>query len=146
LVIDVEPDDTIRGVWNMIILLTMVAVIVLVPLYVAFVTEQKPFTSHPLGIILFVIDITFGIDMYMATRMAYKDDRGANVADRWRITQEYLCSWFVVDLVAIFPLDLILSGYRSDWAPLLQGAKLLKFARLLRCGATCDPYAIWCAW
>ena len=49
----------------------------------------------------------FAIDIVFCFNQAYRDDNLVMVDDRVLIAKGYLGSWFLVDLLSIFPFDVI---------------------------------------
>ena len=55
----------------------------------------------------YTIDFLFLIDIILNFNMAYYDEDFAIIEDRCEIAKTYLMGWFVIDVLAIFPFDLI---------------------------------------
>ena len=69
--------------------------------------------NKPLGqcIIDILIDVLFIVDMLLNLRTVYYDEEGQLVLQPRTIYRKYLCShWFVIDFLAVFPFDIIVSG------------------------------------
>ena len=83
-----------------------------------------------------LIDALFLLDIIIIFNTSYLDDDFHVVYCRKKITQRYIKGWFIIDLLAVIPLDLILRT--SDMKGLVRFArigrmyKLIKLARLLR--------------
>lgn len=58
-------------------------------------------------VINYTIDILFLIDIFVNFNTAIYDDDMEVIEDRGTIARNYLSGWFIIDLVAILPLDLI---------------------------------------
>ena len=60
------------------------------------------------------------------------------VSDRKKIAKKYLKGWFFIDLVAIFPFDMLMTSANSKYNPLVRVArfgrlyKLVKLTKLMR--------------
>jgi hypothetical protein len=80
----------------------------------------------------------FGIDILVIFNSAFYDDEFQIVEDRWIISKAYLQSWFVIDLLAIMPFELILQGTTDNYQDIVRFArigrmyKLIKMIRLIR--------------
>lgn len=54
-----------------------------------------------------VFDILFTIDIFVQFVSAYHDDDYYLIDDLKNIAKNYLTTWFVIDVSAIFPFDLL---------------------------------------
>ena len=54
------------------------------------------------------MDIIFGIDILVNFMTSYYDDDFKLIDDRKTIAKKYLGGWFLPDLIAIFPFELII--------------------------------------
>lgn len=81
------------------------------------------------------IDILFLVDLISNFTVALQDDDFNIIDDRKVICYQYLKGWFVIDLVAILPLDQILSSDVNQFVRIARVGKLwklIKITRLLR--------------
>ena len=84
-----------------------------------------------------IVDGCFFVDIIIIFMSAYSDEDFKIVEDRKVIAKRYLTGWFAVDLLAIFPFDIIL-GQSDDMNHLIRFArigrlyKLVKLTKLLR--------------
>jgi potassium channel len=95
----------------MVILLIYTAFVV--PFKISFI-EEDPVV---LTIIDYMVDILFAIDIFVNFITAYDDEeRGVPVRNPKKIASNYLKSWFIMDLLACLPIDLImiLAGGGAD--------------------------------
>ena len=93
-------------------------------------------------IIHYITDLFFFIDMVLIFFSAYFDDNLKLVTDKFVIAKSYLLSWFIIDLLAIFPLHLVLTinenTQKEEYNDLVRLSrfgrlyKLFKLARLIR--------------
>jgi len=60
-------------------------------------------------IINYTIDICFLIDIIIIFNSAFYDGEFIVVEDRKIIAKEYLRGWFLIDLLAIIPFDLLMT-------------------------------------
>jgi Ca2+-binding EF-hand superfamily protein len=82
-------------------------------------------------------DIYFAFDIFLNFRTAYRTDEGDLIVDPKVIRQNYLSTWFAIDIAACFPLtyiELLITHLSADTQGGGFGAKLkaMKIARLLR--------------
>ena len=57
---------------------------------------------------------------------AYFDEREALVTDRWQIARRYLCGFFAVDVVSVFPGELLLLLIEPELASQARVVKLVR--------------------
>ena len=55
----------------------------------------------------FIIDFLFFVDIVIAFRTAYINDKGDEVTDNLKIAWNYVLSTFIIDLTATIPFDSI---------------------------------------
>ncbi len=71
--------------------------------------------TGPLVVIDLFVDIMFVFDIFINFRTTYVDEhKGEVVSDPARIAKHYLKGWFVIDVLAAVPFDLILFGIATD--------------------------------
>ena len=79
------------------------------------------------------MDILFFFDMIIIFNTAIYDDDFYIITDRAKITNDYLSSWFVLDLFCILPLDyLIRGGGSTNFIRLVRLGRINKFLKLLK--------------
>jgi len=62
-----------------------------------------------------IVDISFGIDMILTFMTSYNNaSTGKLVDDHKQIAKNYILSWFFIDLVSIFPIELIINAVRQS--------------------------------
>ena len=83
-----------------------------------------------LKIVHISVDIMFIIDILINFRTTYVSENDEVVSAPSKIAVHYFRGWFIIDLVAAIPFDLLLFGSDTDETTTLIG--LLKTARLLR--------------
>ena len=83
-----------------------------------------------------VVDTLFLFDVIFIFNTAFYDEDFKIIEDRKAIANQYLKSWFLVDILGIFPLELLVGG--SDINGVVRIArigrlyKLIKLTKLLR--------------
>lgn len=99
------PEDKNKVLWDLAVSLTLLVMSVYTPLHVSFANVDDGFTfGTTLNIIM---DLIFGIDIIVVFFSAYYNEDFKIIEDRKRIAIEYLKGWFLLDLVAIIPFDII---------------------------------------
>ncbi|CEM24679.1 unnamed protein product [Vitrella brassicaformis CCMP3155] len=82
-----------------------------------------------------LVDAIFILDLFVNFNTGIESD-GQVILDRRQIANKYLRGWFLFDLLASIPIDLIflwtVGGEKSTTAKYFRAFKLLKIARLLR--------------
>ncbi|PNF39564.1 Potassium voltage-gated channel subfamily H member 7, partial [Cryptotermes secundus] len=92
--------------------------------------KSKKYGDDPIVIIDLIVDVTFIVDILINFRTTYVNSNDEVVSHPGKIAVHYLRGWFLIDLVAAIPFDLLLFGSDTDETTTLIG--LLKTARLLR--------------
>uniref|UniRef100_A0A3B3ZUX1 Uncharacterized protein n=1 Tax=Periophthalmus magnuspinnatus TaxID=409849 RepID=A0A3B3ZUX1_9GOBI len=129
-----------KAVWDWLILLLVIYTAVFTPYSAAFllneVEEQRRrdcgYTCNPLNVVDLVVDVMFIVDIVINFRTTYVNQNDEVVSAPWRIATHYFKGWFLIDIVAAIPFDLLIfqSGSEEPQTTTLIG--LLKTARLLR--------------
>jgi CRP-like cAMP-binding protein len=129
-----EFHGNFKKMWTLSVLLLVVYSAIIIPLELAFPGEN--FSSDVTST---VVDIIFIFDVVLSFRTTYVDPNGDEVFDKTLIKENYLKTWFPIDLMACFPLELIVMLFSDGkneagniGATILL--RLLKFPRLLRMG------------
>ncbi|XP_015185534.1 PREDICTED: potassium voltage-gated channel subfamily H member 2 isoform X14 [Polistes dominula] len=127
-----------KAVWDWVILLLVMYTAIFTPYVAAFVLSEPDYNSKknkkygddPIVIIDFIVDVTFIVDIIINFRTTFVNNNDEVVSHPVKIAVHYLKGWFIIDLVAAIPFDLLLVGSDTDETTTLIG--LLKTARLLR--------------
>ncbi|XP_072274352.1 voltage-gated inwardly rectifying potassium channel KCNH7 [Pyxicephalus adspersus] len=127
-----------KAVWDWLILLLVIYTAIFTPYSAAFllndIEEQKRrtcgYSCNPLNVVDLMVDIMFIIDILINFRTTYVNQNEEVVSDPAKIAIHYFKGWFLIDMVAAIPFDLLIFGSGSDETTTLIG--LLKTARLLR--------------
>ncbi|XP_029386667.1 voltage-gated inwardly rectifying potassium channel KCNH7 [Echeneis naucrates] len=127
-----------KAVWDWLILLLVIYTAILTPYSAAFLLndqeEQKRrecgYSCSPLNVVDLIVDIMFIIDILINFRTTYVNLNEEVVSHPAKIAIHYFKGWFLIDMVAAIPFDLLIFGSGSDETTTLIG--LLKTARLLR--------------
>ncbi|KAJ8970267.1 hypothetical protein NQ317_017162 [Molorchus minor] len=134
-----------KAVWDWIILILVMYTAIFTPYVAAFLLgepdfnarKNKKYSEDPIVIIDLIVDVTFIVDILINFRTTYVSGNDEIVSDPVRIAVHYLKGWFLIDLVAAVPFDLLFFGTDTDELGLDKDETttligLLKTARLLR--------------
>ena len=132
-----HPGSPYKFAWDAFLAVLVVYSVVVVPLRIGFNEEASPRSA----IFWFEvsIDFVFIIDIVVNCRTAYLTAHGLLEKRPRQIARHYLLSWFVVDVSASIPVDLILLANQafmeddgSEERNSYRMTKLIKALRLLR--------------
>ncbi|XP_054614855.1 potassium voltage-gated channel subfamily H member 6a isoform X2 [Dunckerocampus dactyliophorus] len=129
-----------KAVWDWLILLLVIYTAIFTPYSAAFLLNEVEedrrrtcgYTCNPLNVVDLVVDVMFIVDILINFRTTYVNHNDEVVSHPGRIAQHYFKGWFLIDIVAAIPFDLLIfrSGTEEPQTTTLIG--LLKTARLLR--------------
>ncbi|GBP28292.1 Potassium voltage-gated channel subfamily H member 8 [Eumeta japonica] len=121
--------------WDWLILIATFYVAVVVPYNASFVEQGHPRISVTSDV---VVEALFIVDIVLNFRTTFVSKKGEVVSDSKAIALNYIRSWFVVDLLAALPFDLLYASdvYGADSTHgnvhLVKLTRLLRLARLLQ--------------
>ncbi|XP_062894066.1 potassium voltage-gated channel subfamily H member 6a isoform X1 [Mobula hypostoma] len=127
-----------KAVWDWLILLLVIYTAIFTPYSAAFLLNDQEeekrwecgYSCNPLAIVDLIVDIMFIIDIIINFRTTYVNENDEVVSHPAKIAIHYFKGWFLIDIVAAIPFDLLIFRSGSDETTTLIG--LLKTARLLR--------------
>ncbi|XP_039225785.1 potassium voltage-gated channel subfamily H member 2 isoform X1 [Crotalus tigris] len=127
-----------KAVWDWLILLLVIYTAIFTPYSAAFLLNNQDGRDHracgyscsPLNVVDLIVDIMFIIDILINFRTTYVNSNEEVVSHPAKIAIHYFQGWFLIDMVAAIPFDLLIFGSGSEETTTLIG--LLKTARLLR--------------
>ncbi|XP_049889540.1 potassium voltage-gated channel subfamily H member 6-like [Epinephelus moara] len=127
-----------KAVWDWVILLLVIYTAIFTPYSAAFLLSDQEETAmqtcgyscSPLDVVDFIVDIMFIVDIIINFRTTYVNSNDEVVSQSSRIAVHYFKGWFLIDMVAAIPFDLLI--YRSGEEVTTTLIGLLKTARLLR--------------
>ncbi|XP_019724451.1 potassium voltage-gated channel subfamily H member 8-like isoform X2 [Hippocampus comes] len=131
--------STCKAGWDWLILLATFYVAVTVPYNVCFIGDDDDLTrsttvSDIAVEILFILDIVFNF------RTTYVSKSGQVIFDARQICFHYLTTWFIIDLVAALPFDL-LYAFKVSVVSVVHLLKTVRLLRLLRLLQKMDRYS-----
>ncbi|XP_066943824.1 potassium voltage-gated channel unc-103 isoform X20 [Macrobrachium rosenbergii] len=104
-----------KAVWDWIILLLVIYTAVFTPYVAAFLLneQEKARKNHdqydsPIVYIDLIVDIMFMVDIVINFRTTYVNHNDEVVSHPGKIALHYLRGWFLIDVVAAIPFDLLL--------------------------------------
>uniref|UniRef100_A0A4W5K407 Potassium voltage-gated channel, subfamily H (eag-related), member 6a n=1 Tax=Hucho hucho TaxID=62062 RepID=A0A4W5K407_9TELE len=129
-----------KAVWDWVILLLVIYTAVFTPYSAAFLLNEVEdelrrscgYTCNPLNVVDLVVDVMFIVDILINFRTTYVNHNDEVVSHPGRIAQHYFKGWFLIDIVAAIPFDLLIFRSGSDEPQTTTLIGLLKTARLLR--------------
>jgi hypothetical protein len=136
----VHPEGNFKSIWANFLLFLLVYTAFITPYSIAFIDELQ----GSIYIVSIIVDILYALDIFITLNSSYYNDNGKLVVSRTKIFLSYLKSWLLLDILAIFPFQLIsptLSGNgadleendsNSDYNDILKLLRLPRIYRLIR--------------
>ncbi|CAL8389189.1 unnamed protein product [Boreogadus saida] len=111
-----------KAVWDWLILLLVIYTAIFTPYSAAFLLndleEQRRrecgYSCSPLNVVDLMVDIMFIVDILINFRTTYVNVNEEVVSHPARIAIHYFKGWFLIDMVAAIPFDLLIFGSGSD--------------------------------
>jgi CRP-like cAMP-binding protein len=126
------PGSTALNVWSLTILTLVLVQSVTLPLDTCFELEIFGDIGETLVTILFLMD--FGLNFIYP----FSDEDGNLVYKFRQIAERYVCSiWFLVDVLSIFPFELVASN--TQYTQQTKTIKMFKLMRMVRLGKVARP-------
>uniref|UniRef100_A0A672SP25 Voltage-gated delayed rectifier potassium channel KCNH4 n=1 Tax=Sinocyclocheilus grahami TaxID=75366 RepID=A0A672SP25_SINGR len=130
--------STFKAGWDWLILLATFYVAVTVPYNVCFIGDQDLTRSTTVTDI--AVEILFIIDIVFSFRTTYVSKSGQVIFDARLICIHYMTTWFIIDLVAALPFDL-LYAFKVSVVSVVHLLKTVRLLRLLRLLQKMDRYS-----
>lgn len=131
-----------KAVWDWVILLLVIYTAIFTPYSAAFllneVEEQRRrtcgYACNPLNVVDLVVDVMFIVDILINFRTTYVNHNDEVVSHPGRIAHHYFKGWFLIDIVAAIPFDLLIfrSGSEQEGDTVDVNASLLLLTLLSR--------------
>ncbi|KAI6241490.1 Potassium voltage-gated channel subfamily H member 6 [Aphelenchoides fujianensis] len=132
-----------KAVWDWIILLLVIYTAIFTPYVAVFLLRENQENSkrarftEPLEIVDLIVDIMFIVDIIINFRTTYVNDNDEVVSDPGKIARHYFTGWFIIDMIAAVPFDLLLANTNEEantttLIGLLKAARLLRLVRVAR--------------
>ncbi|XP_074841474.1 voltage-gated inwardly rectifying potassium channel KCNH2 isoform X5 [Carettochelys insculpta] len=111
-----------KAVWDWLILLLVIYTAVFTPYSAAFLLNEQEeasrracgYSCSPLTVVDLLVDIMFLIDILINFRTTYVNSNEEVVSHPARIAVHYFKGWFLIDMVAAIPFDLLIFGSGSE--------------------------------
>ena len=129
----IHPKGKIMSFWSPIVVILLIYTTTLMPYTLVFYDMEDTWDDSWF-VFQNVVDILFWTDLTINMFSSYYNDEGTLVTDRKKVIMTYVKTWFVIDLMACIPFDLIenaLSGDSSNTKK-IQLVRLSKLPRLYR--------------
>ncbi|KAK7134410.1 hypothetical protein R3I93_017732 [Phoxinus phoxinus] len=140
-----------KAMWDWIILLLVLYTAVFTPYSAAFLLNELEeerrhtcgYTCNPLNVVDVIVDVLFIIDIVITFRTTYVNQNNEVVTHPKRIAIHYIKGWFLIDMVAAIPFDLLFfrSGSDETTATLIGLLKTARLLRLVRVARKLDRYS-----
>ena len=103
----IYPDDNFKVLfWDITISIVLLVTCFVTPINLAFADEVEKVQWYV--IFTYCLDFVFLIDIFVNFFSAYQNDVFKMIDDRKVIAVNYIKGWFLIDLIAILPFDLIM--------------------------------------
>lgn len=99
----IYPKNQYKRNWDLFISILLIIACFITPIAIVFDLSAVHWV-----VINATIDILFFVDMVITFLSAYVTDEFVVVEDHASIAKDYLTSWFLIDLLAIVPFDLMI--------------------------------------
>ncbi|XP_058606583.1 potassium/sodium hyperpolarization-activated cyclic nucleotide-gated channel 1 isoform X2 [Onychostoma macrolepis] len=132
----IHPRSRVRHYYLMFMVILTFVNLITIPLDMAF-SEDMQGSSHKYWVVFNVFsDVMFCLDVGLNFQMGIFSEDGQAILDRKLIRNDYFKSWFTPDMVAAFPVDIIIIiveyYYHADTDVLMASklVRILMFARI----------------
>ena len=128
-------DNKFKIIWDIIISIILMLACMMTPVNLAFSDMEENVAWYTLEIIS---DCLFLGDIFVNFISAYEEDEMVEIDDRKLIALNYLKGWFIIDVVAIFPLEAVIkviqgtSESSTGVNSMVRIARIGKIYRLLK--------------
>ncbi|TSL75240.1 Potassium voltage-gated channel subfamily H member 6 [Bagarius yarrelli] len=134
-----------KATWDWVILLLVLYTAIFTPYSAAFLINELPenqrhvcnYACNPLNIVDAIVDVLFLVDILISFRTTYVNQNDEVVTHPKSIAIHYIKGWFLIDMVAALPYDMLIFKSGSDETTttligLLKTARLLRLVRVAR--------------
>ncbi|KAM4026655.1 voltage-gated delayed rectifier potassium channel KCNH8 isoform 1-T1 [Anomaloglossus baeobatrachus] len=132
--------STFKAAWDWLILLATFYVAVTVPYNVSFVDNDDLSSTRSTTVSDISVEILFITDIILNFRTTYVSKSGQVIFKARSICIHYVTTWFVIDLIAALPFDL-LYAFNVTVVSLVHLLKTIRLLRLLRLLQKLDRYS-----
>lgn len=119
-----------KAVWDWLILLLVIYTAIFTPYSAAFLlndqedvsNENCSYSCNPLSVVDLMVDIMFIIDILINFRTTYVNTNEEVVSHPGKIAIHYFKGWFLIDMVAAIPFDLLIFGSGTEEVSTTRGS------------------------
>uniref|UniRef100_A0A3P9ALA8 Voltage-gated inwardly rectifying potassium channel KCNH2 n=1 Tax=Esox lucius TaxID=8010 RepID=A0A3P9ALA8_ESOLU len=137
-----------KAVWDWLILLLVIYTAILTPYSAAFLLNGDEDLAmvncsycSPLNVVDLIVDIMFIVDIVINFRTTYVNANDEVVSAPLRIAVHYFKGWFLIDMVAAIPFDLLIYRNGEETTTLIGLLKTARLLRLVRVARKLDRYS-----
>uniref|UniRef100_A0A3P8VF43 Potassium voltage-gated channel subfamily H member 2 n=1 Tax=Cynoglossus semilaevis TaxID=244447 RepID=A0A3P8VF43_CYNSE len=132
-----------KAVWDWLILLLVIYTAIVTPYSAAFLLNDQScgYSCSPLNVVDLIVDIMFIIDILINFRTTYVNTNDEVVSHPLRIAVHYFKGWFLIDMVAAIPFDLLIYRNGEETTTLIGLLKTARLLRLVRVARKLDRYS-----
>ncbi|XP_016133826.1 potassium voltage-gated channel subfamily H member 2a isoform X2 [Sinocyclocheilus grahami] len=138
-----------KAVWDWVILLLVIYTAIFTPYSAAFLLSDEEeaamqrcgYSCSPLNVVDLMVDIMFVVDIVINFRTTYVNSNDEVVSQPGRIAIHYFKGWFLIDMVAAIPFDLLIYRSVEDTTTLIGLLKTARLLRLVRVARKLDRYS-----
>ena len=130
----IRPESAYLGYWNLFIGLTIVYCALIMPYFLAFGPDDN---SNPIEIFDRILTGVYFFDFIINCNVARIRPNGTYMISRFEIIIDYLKSWMIVDIIAFFPFELLVSddqkyNHLSKLARIPRLYKIFKISKIVK--------------
>uniref|UniRef100_A0AAZ3RX23 Voltage-gated inwardly rectifying potassium channel KCNH2 n=1 Tax=Oncorhynchus tshawytscha TaxID=74940 RepID=A0AAZ3RX23_ONCTS len=137
-----------KAVWDWVILLLVIYTAIFTPYSAAFLLSDQEEAAmqtcgycSPLNVVDLIVDIMFIVDIVINFRTTYVNTNDEVVSQSQRIAVHYFKGWFLIDMVAAIPFDLLIYRSGEETTTLIGLLKTARLLRLVRVARKLDRYS-----
>eukprot|EP00066_Takifugu_rubripes_P008983 XP_003975568.1 PREDICTED: potassium voltage-gated channel subfamily H member 2-like [Takifugu rubripes] len=138
-----------KAVWDWVILLLVIYTAIFTPYSATFLLSDQEETAmqtcgyscSPLDVVDFIVDIMFIVDIVINFRTTYVNSNEEVVTQSSLIAVHYFKGWFLIDMVAAIPFDLLIFRSADETTTLIGLLKTARLLRLVRVARKLDRYS-----
>lgn len=94
--------------WDSVVSIFLIIMCISTPIYISFAVQKEKDEIDGFHLLNITMDVVFGIDIIFVFFSAFYDENFKIVDKLGVICCTYLRGWFIIDIIAIIPFDLIL--------------------------------------
>ncbi|XP_048020271.1 potassium voltage-gated channel subfamily H member 2a isoform X1 [Megalobrama amblycephala] len=138
-----------KAVWDWVILLLVIYTAIFTPYSASFLLSDEEeaamqrcgYSCSPLNVVDLIVDIMFVVDIVINFRTTYVNSNDEVVSQPGRIAVHYFKGWFLIDMVAAIPFDLLIYRSGEETTTLIGLLKTARLLRLVRVARKLDRYS-----